>query len=99
MFAHINSVRRDALCCAVIYAAAQQRLMVLESQEEVSLSEFRRRAPPPDLSSFLLDRVGRVCAATRKVVFVREGCGSARNQRIICFVTLSARVIMLACIS
>ena len=79
MFAHINSVRRDALCCAVIYAAAPQRLMVLKLQEEVSLSEFRRRAPPPDLSSFLLDRAGRVCAVTRKVVFMREGCGNARS--------------------
>ena len=52
--------------------------MVLELQEEVSLLDFRRRAPPPDLSSFLLDRVGRVCAVSRKVVFMREGCGNAR---------------------
>ncbi|KAK9831870.1 hypothetical protein WJX81_004201 [Elliptochloris bilobata] len=41
--------------------------------EEVSHSEFRRRAPPPDASSFLLDRAGRISPIGKRVVFVKEG--------------------------
>ena len=80
MFAQFDSVRRDArrCTCMICSSAAAADAPALNTQEEVSLSEFRRRAPPPDLSSFLLNRAGRVCPVSRKVMFIKEGCGPAR---------------------
>ncbi len=69
--------RRAEDCLWRARKSRSAELNAAPAQEEVDVTEFHRRAPRIEPSSFLLTR-SNICPVGRKVVFIKDGCAPQR---------------------